>query len=91
LTTACYGTVEWYESFRFKGRIEEIIVDGKMLVLKEFDASAGSKSGNTFQIPVDKIDEYEVGDRFLVIVESNTYDDDWDLNHLRFELISIDK
>jgi hypothetical protein len=48
LTTACYGTVEWYESFRFKGRIEEIIVDGKMLVLKEFDASAGSKYGNIY-------------------------------------------
>lgn len=91
LLSACnYGTVEWHEDFRFTGTVEKKLIDEGMLVIKEYDAPEGKKQGLTYRIPVDKIEEYKVGDNLLVIVEANIEEDIWDLDHLRFEIEPIE-
>ncbi|SDJ08958.1 hypothetical protein [Salimicrobium halophilum] len=88
----CYGddTVDWYESFRFTGTVEEIRTEDNMLVMKEYNAPESRKKGNIYEIPADEIQSYETGDKLLVIVETNTQEDIWDLEHMRFVIKPIE-
>jgi hypothetical protein len=84
------NTVDWYESFRFTGTVEEILVEKEMLVMKEYNAPESRKNGNIYEIPVDNIDEYETGEQLFVIVETNILEDMWDLDHMRFKIKPVE-
>ncbi|MFI8685887.1 hypothetical protein [Rossellomorea sp. NPDC077527] len=90
LSSCNFGTVKWYESFRFTGTVEKKLNNEGMLDIKEYDAPEGRKQGLSYEIPVDNMADYQVGDRLLVIVETNTDKDIWDLNHLRFDIKAIE-
>ncbi|WP_226577751.1 hypothetical protein [Halobacillus litoralis] len=89
LCSGCYGpgeTVEWYESFRFHGVVVHKNMKDELIVLEEVDAPESRKDGNRFEIPVDDFEKYQKGDKVHVIVETNTTNDVWDLDHLRFHI-----
>lgn len=85
------GCSEYHEDFTFTGTVEEIIKEDDMLVLKEYNASEGRKEGNVYEIPVDHVKEYTIGQKLEVTVFSNTDDDIWDVNRMKFEIKTIDK
>ncbi|MCP3028522.1 hypothetical protein [Halobacillus sp. A5] len=86
--TACSQdrTVDWYESFRFTGTVEDKMTEERLLVMKEYKEPDGRRKGNIYKIPVENINEYEAGDKLQIIVEKNTSSDEWDLDHMRFEI-----
>ena len=61
-----------------------------MLVIKEYDGvDEGRKDGNIYEIPVDNVEKYSIGQKLEVTVFSNTDDDVWDLDRMKFELKTI--
>jgi hypothetical protein len=91
LSSCNFGTTDkWYESFRFTGTVEKKLNKEGMLVIKEYDTPEGRKQELPYEIPIDNMADYKVGDKLLVIVETNTDKDIWDLNHLRFDIKPIE-
>lgn len=84
------GCSEYQEDFTFTGTVEEIVVEYKILVMKEYDAPESRKEGNVYEIPVDKVERYNVGQKLEVTVFSNIDVDVWDLDHMKFEIEAID-
>lgn len=84
------GCTEYHENFTFTGTVEEILVEDEMLVMKEYEATEGRKEGNVYEIPVDNVKEYTIGQKLEVTVFSNTDDDIWDVNRMKFEIKTID-
>ncbi len=84
------GCSTYQENFTFTGTVQEILIKDEMLVLKEYDASEGRKKGNVYEIPVDKVQAYTIGQKLEVTVFSNTDDDIWDLDRMKFEVKTID-
>lgn len=89
LLSGCYNTVEWHESFRFTGTVEEVNTKDNILIIKEY-GSEERKPGIIYEIPTENIEEYSIGDKLLVIVSKNTLEDDWDLDHLKFKIEPIE-
>lgn len=75
-------------SFRLLGQYSGVRQDIRWY--QGIDAPEGKKQGLTYRIPVDKIEEYKVGEKLLVIVEANIEEEIWDLDHLRFEIEPIE-
>lgn len=84
------GCSEYQKDFAFTGTVEEIVVEDKILVMKEYDAPISRKEGNVYEIPVDKVERYNVGQKLEVTVFSNIDADIWDLDHMKFEIEEID-
>ena len=85
------GCSDYQEDFTFTGTVEEIHDEEKMLIIKEYDGvDEGSQDGNVYEIPVDKVQEYKVGQKLKVTVFSNTDDDVWDLDRMKFKIRKID-
>jgi hypothetical protein len=77
---------DYQVDFIFTGTIQEKLIEEDMLVLKEYDAPEGRREGNIYEIPVDDIEQYEVGQKLKVTVYSNTDEDVWDLDELRVKV-----
>jgi|GEM_PF-7134447 len=59
--------------------------------MKEYGGSdEGRKEGNIYEIPVDDIIEYNVGQKLEITFFSNTDDDVWALDKMKFEIKLID-
>jgi len=84
------GCSKYHEDFTFTGTVEEILVEDEMLVMKEYNAPEGRKESNVYEIPVDNVKEYTIGQKLEVTVFSNTDADVWDLNRMKFEIKTID-
>lgn len=84
------GCSDYQEKFAFTGTVEEILVEEEMLVIKEYDGvDEGRKDGNIYEIPVDNVEKYSIGQKLEVTVFSNTDDDVWDLDRMKFELKTV--
>ena len=84
------GCSDYQESFTFTGTVEEILVEEEMLVIKEYDGvDEGRKEGNIYEIPVDNLERYNIGQKLEVTVFSNTDADVWDLDRMKFELKTV--
>ncbi|WP_019415361.1 hypothetical protein [Paenisporosarcina sp. TG20] len=84
------GCSNYQEDFTFTGIIVEKLVEDEMLVMKEYGGSdEGRIDGNIYEIPVDKVEGYNVGQKLEITVFSNTDADVWDLDHMKFEIRSI--
>jgi hypothetical protein len=85
------GCSNYQEQFTFTGTVEEKLDEEGMLVMKEYSGSdEGRKDGNIYEIPVDDIKEYNVGQKLEITVFSNTDEDIWDLDNMKFEIKTID-
>lgn len=84
------GCTDYREDFTFKGTVEEILVEKEMLVIKEYDAPEDRVEGNVFEIPIEDVERYNVGQKLEITVFSNIDADVWDLNHMKFEINPID-
>ncbi len=84
------GCSDYQEDFTFTGTVEEILVEEEMLVIKEYDGvDEGRKDGNIYEIPVDNVEKYSIGQKLVVTVFSNNDDDVWDLDRMKFELKTV--
>ena len=85
------GCSDYQVDFTFTGSVEAIQVEDEMLVMKEYGGSdEGRNDGNVYEIPVDDPNQYHVGQKLKITVFSNTDKDIWDLDHMKFEIKSID-
>lgn len=84
------GCSKYQKDFMFTGTVEDILIEDEMLVMKEYNASDGRKEGNVYEIPVDNVKEYTIGQKLEVTVFSNTDADIWDLDRMKFEIKTID-
>ena len=85
------GCSDYQEQFTFTGTVEEKLVEDEMLVIKEYGQPEGRKPGNTYEIPVKDLSQYDIGQKLEVTVFSNTDDDIWALDHMKFEIKGIDE
>ncbi|MEI5908079.1 hypothetical protein WAK64_13545 [Bacillus spongiae] len=90
LLVGCYGTVDWYESNKFTGTVDEILMEEKVLKIREYAITDKEPTDIVYEIPVDNLNEYEVGNNLHVVIETNTLEDVWDLDHLRFTITPIE-
>jgi len=82
---------DYQEDFTFTGTVEEILVEEKMLVMKEYDGvNEGRKEGNLYEIPVDDVERYSLGQKLEITVFSNTEYDIWDLDHMKFDIKTVE-
>lgn len=85
------GCSDYQEDFTFTGTVEEILVVGEKLVVKEYvGEDEGKKDGNVYEIPVDNVETYNIGQKLEVIVFSNTDADVWDLDRMKFEIKKVE-
>ncbi|MCZ8537994.1 hypothetical protein M9R32_12430 [Paenisporosarcina quisquiliarum] len=85
------GCSDYQEDFTFTGTVEEILVEGEKLVIKEYDGlDEGRKDGNVYEIPVDNVERYNIGQKLEVTVSSNTDADVWDLDRMKFEIKRVE-
>lgn len=97
LTVAACTFAPYNESFTFTGTIEELITEEKFLFddqflsVKEYGGeSEGRSPGNVYEIPVDSLEDYGVGQRVEVTVLTNYDEDLWDPDRMKFEIAIID-
>ncbi|MDP5276098.1 hypothetical protein [Chengkuizengella axinellae] len=74
----------YHVDFVFTGTIQEILNEQEMLVMKEHVGEDEGRKANTYEIPVDNIEQYAVGQKLNISVLSNTDEDVWDLNRMKF-------
>lgn len=83
---------DYQVAFVFKGTVQEKLIKEEMIVVKEYGGeNQGRKPEDIYEIPVEDIEQYEAGQKLKVTVLSNTETDDWDLDHLKFEIEKIEK
>lgn len=46
----------------------------------------GRKDGIEYEIPVDNVERYKVGQKLEITVFSNIDEDIWDLEHMKFDI-----
>ena len=84
------GCSEYRGDFSFTGSVEEILVEEEMLVIKEYGGvDKGRKDGNIYEIPVEGIGEYSIGQKLEITVFSNADDDVWDLDNMKFVMKTV--
>jgi hypothetical protein len=82
---------DYQVDFSFTGTIQEKLTEEKMLVMKENGGEyEGRREGNIYEIPVENIEQYNVGQKLKITVLSNTDKDIWDLDHMKFEIEQIE-
>ncbi|MFJ7934826.1 hypothetical protein [Sporosarcina sp. NPDC096371] len=82
---------DYQESFTFTGTVEEILVEEEMLVIKEYGGvDEGRREGNVYEIPVDNVERYNVGEKLEITVFSNINADIWDLDHMKFDIKTVE-
>ena len=82
---------DFQESFTFTGTVEEILVEDEMLVMKEYGGvDEGRREGNVYEIPVDNVEKYNIGEKLEITVFSNIMHDIWDLDHLKFDMKTVE-
>lgn len=84
------GCSDYQEEFTFTGTVEEILIEEEMLIIKEYDGGEGRKAGNVYEIPVDDVERYSIGQKLEITVFSNTTADVWDLNKMKFDIKTIE-
>ncbi|MFC5602783.1 hypothetical protein [Sporosarcina koreensis] len=85
------GCSDYQEEFTFTGTVEEILVEEEMLVIKEYGGiNKGRKDGNIYEIPVDDVERYSMGQKLEITVFSNTTADVWDLNNMKFDIKTVE-
>ncbi|EPD53787.1 hypothetical protein HMPREF1210_00610 [Paenisporosarcina sp. HGH0030] len=85
------GCSNYQESFTFTGTVEEILVEEEMLVIKEYGGvDEGRKDGKVYEIPVDDVERYSIGQKLEVTVSSKTDEDVWDLDHMKFNIKTVE-
>ncbi len=84
------GCSDYQEDFTFTGTVEEKLDEAGMLVMKEYGGNdEGRKDENIYEISVDDIKKYNVGQKLEITVLSNTDEDIWDLETMKFEIKKI--
>ena len=84
------GCSDYQEKFTFTGTVEEILVEDEMLVIKEYGGmDEGRKDGNVYEIPVDNIERYSIEQKLEITVFSNTDDDIWELDNMKFDIKTV--
>lgn len=82
---------DYHIDFIFEGTIQEKLTEEAMLVVKEDGGEEkGRREGNVYEIPVDDIDKYNIGQKLRITVFSNTEADIWDVEHMKFEIEKIE-
>lgn len=78
---------DYQESFTFSGSVVELDVQEDILIIKEHNnINKGLGDGNVYEIPVVDVDRYTIGQNVEVTVFSNTDEDVWDVNHMKFDI-----
>lgn len=65
--------------------VEKFLTDDEFIVVRGKADHRGS-SVATYDIPVSDSDSFEVGQKVQVEIYSNSNEEDWDLDHLKFEI-----
>ncbi|WP_430786870.1 hypothetical protein VBD025_14950 [Virgibacillus flavescens] len=78
---------DYQVEYSFTGTIEEKLIAEKILVMKEDEAT---REGEVYEIPVDNVEQYDVGQKLKITILSNTDVDVWDLNHMKFEIEKLE-
>nr|WP_285852007.1 hypothetical protein [Sporosarcina luteola] len=82
---------DYQESFTFTGTVEEILVEEEMLIMKEYGGvSQGRREGNVYEIPVDNVEKYNIGQKLEITVFSNTDADIWNLDNMKFDIKTVE-
>ncbi|MCM3637168.1 hypothetical protein M3152_05480 [Sporosarcina luteola] len=82
---------DYQESFTFTDTVEEILVEEEMLIMKEYGGvSHGRREGNVYEIPVDNVEKYNIGQKLEITVFSNTDADIWRLDNMKFDIKTIE-
>ncbi len=85
------GCSDYQEQFTFTGVVKEILVEEEMLVIKEYGGvDEGRKDGNVYEIPVDDVEKYSIGQKLEITVFSNTDADIWDLDNMKFDIKTVE-
>ncbi|WP_252504004.1 hypothetical protein [Sporosarcina sp. Marseille-Q4943] len=85
------GCSDYQEKFNFTGTVGEILVEEEMLIIKEYGGvEEGRKDGNVFEIPVDDVERYSIGQKLEITVFSNTTADIWDLDNMKFDIKTVE-
>ncbi|MEK4485689.1 hypothetical protein MHH81_08800 [Psychrobacillus sp. FSL H8-0484] len=85
------GCSDYQEKFAFTGTVEEILVEEEMLVIKEYNKGIeGRQDGNVYEIPVVNVKRYSIGQKLEITVFSNTDEDIWALDHLKFDIKTVE-
>lgn len=88
--TGCSG--DYQESFTFNGIVEGLLVQEEMIVIKEHGKiDEGGREGNVYEIPVVDVERYNIGQKVEVTVFSNTDEDVWDINHMKFDINIVEE
>ena len=78
---------DYQESFTFSGTVEELYVQEEILVIQEHNKiNKGIREGNVYEIPVVDVERYNIGQNVEVTVFSNTDEDVWDVDHMKFDI-----
>lgn len=78
------GCTQPYEiESEFTGVVKQINEAHQLLIVAD-------SSETTYDIPVSDIRPYQVGQKLNITVFSNTDEDVWDLNHLKFEIETLE-
>ncbi|MEK4520825.1 hypothetical protein NSQ95_15725 [Psychrobacillus sp. FSL W7-1457] len=78
---------DYQESFTFSGTVEELDAQEEILVIKEHNnINKGIRGGNVYVIPVVDVKRYNIGQNVVVTVFSNTDEDVWDVDHMKFDI-----
>ncbi len=78
------GCAQPYEiESEFTGVVKQINEAHQLLIVAD-------SSETTYDIPVSDIRPYQVGQKLNITVFSNTDEDVWDLNHLKFEIETLE-
>lgn len=83
---------DYQESFTFTGIVEELLVQEEMIVIKEYGkTNEGRREGNVYEIPVVDVDRYNIGQKLEVTVFTNTNEDIWDVEHMKFNINIVEE
>ena len=85
------GCSDYQEEFTFTGTVEEILVEEEMLIIIEYDGvNEGRKDGNVYEIPLDDVERYSIGQKLEITVFSNTTADVWGLDNMKFDIKTVE-
>ena len=94
ISIAACSTAPYTEQSTIRGTIEELITKEKFLFDDKFllitEPEEDGQNERIYEIPIENFDDYKVGQKVEVVIYSNTNTDDWNLNHLKFEITVIE-
>ncbi|MYL34515.1 hypothetical protein GLW05_13035 [Pontibacillus yanchengensis] len=67
----------------------EKVTDQNILLVKTVAPDNEDQHGKVFEVPVDRVEKYEIGQQLDFTVYSNSFDDVWNLDETKFKLAPL--